>query len=253
LDLVLGFPLIFTGSIAINGVTGFAMLIAILYCIGNIEEALATPTGYPFIEILTQATSSVAGGTALSALLVTMFTFATIGVVATASRQLWAFSRDNAVPNARLVSYVHPKMKVPLVSLIVTVTITCLLSLINIGSATVFNAFVSLTIAGFFGSYILPFSLLFYARIYQPHRLHFGPWRLGKWGAWVNGFAVVFSVFVMFFSFWPTFVPATPQNMNWSSLLWGSVMIFAGLFWVLHGKRVYKGPIVETSVASVAA
>jgi amino acid transporter len=229
------------------------MLIAILYCIGDIEAALSTPTGFPFIEILTQGTTSIVGGTALSALLVTMFTFSTLGVVASASRQLWAFSRDNAVPSARFFSYVHPRMKVPIVSISATVTITCLLSLINIGSATVFNAIVSLSVAGVFGSYIIPFSLLLYTRIFHPSKLIFGPWRLGKWGPWINSFAILWSILVMFFSFWPTMVPVTPVNMNWSSLLWGAVMIFASLFWLLHGKRVYTGPIVETNVAEVVA
>jgi hypothetical protein len=40
------------------------MLIAFLYCMGSIPDALATPTGYPFIEILTQGSRSIAGGTA---------------------------------------------------------------------------------------------------------------------------------------------------------------------------------------------
>ncbi|KAF2475588.1 amino acid transporter [Lindgomyces ingoldianus] len=242
-------PWAMIGSIMINGVTGFAMLIAILFCIGDIDAALMTPTGYPFIEILTQGTSSIAGGTVLSAALVTMFIFATLSILASASRQLWAFARDNAVPNARIISYVHPQLKVPLVSITATFTISCLLSLINIGSATVFNAIVSLTVAGFFGSYILPFSLLLYKRVYQPEDLEFGPWRLGKWGPWVNGFSILWSLLVMFFSFWPTSVPVTPLNMNWSCLLWGATMIFAGVFWVVHGRFVYKGPIVETAVA----
>lgn len=226
------------------------MLIAILYCIGDIDAALSTPTGYPFIEIFTQGTSSIAGGTALSALLVLMFFLATMGIVASASRQLWAFARDNAVPNARFISYVHPTLKIPLVSIGVTCTISCLLSLINIGSATVFNAIVSLTVAGFFGSYLVPFSLMLYLRLRHPAELHFGPWRLGKLGPWVNGVAIVWSALVMFFSFWPTMVPVTAVNMNWSCVLWSGVMIFAGCFWVVHGRRVYKGPVVETEVAT---
>jgi choline transport protein len=53
---------------------------------------------------------------------------------------------------------------------------------------------------------------------------------------------------VLFFSFWPQNIPVTPVNMNWSVLLWGAVNIFAILFWVVHGRKVYKGPIVETHV-----
>ena len=228
------------------------MLIAILYCIGSIDDALNTPTGFPFIEILTQGTQSVAGGTTLSAFLVTMFVFATLGIVAGASRQLWAFARDNAVPNAHYISYVHPKLKIPLVSIAVTVKISCLLSLINIGSATAFNAIISLTVAGFFGSYILPFSLLLYVRVKHPSRLEFGPWTLGRYGPLINAFAILWSILVMFFSFWPTDARVTAKYMNWSSLLWGATMIFAGIFWCVHGRKVFKGPIVETDGGEVA-
>jgi choline transport protein len=233
-------------SILINGTTGFCMLIAILYCIGDINAALTSPTGFPFIEILTQASRSVAGGTALSACLVLMFCCASLTIVATASRQLWAFARDRAVPNASAIGSVNTRMKVPLVSIGITGAITCLLSLINIGSATVFNAIVSLTIAGFFGSYLVPFSLLLHKRLVHTEQVVPGPWTLGKWGVWVNAFAIGWSVVVMFFSFWPTSVPITRVNMNWSCVLWTGVVFFALGFWGVHGRKVYRGPVVET-------
>ena len=224
------------------------MLIAMLYCIGDIDAALNTPTGYPFIEILTQGVGSIAGGTALSALIVSMFICATITIVASASRQLWAFARDNAVPNAKFIAYVHPTMKIPVVSIGITVTIVSLLSLINIGSATVFNAIVSLAVAGYFGSYLLPFSLLLYTRLYHPERLPWGPWRLGRWGMLINIVSILGSVLFMFFSFWPTTVPVDEVNMNWSCVLWSGVVIFAGVFWFVHGRTVFTGPVVETGV-----
>jgi choline transport protein len=225
------------------------MLLAILYNIGSIDAALSTPTGYPYIEILTQGSKSVGGGTALSALIIVMFCFATLTTLATSSRQLWAFARDNAVPNAKFVGYVHPSLKVPVVAIGITVVNTCLLGLINIGSATVFNAIVSLTCAGFLGSYLIPFALFLYTRLRHPESLTFGPWTLGRFGPWVNAFALGWSVLVMFFSFWPTSVPVTRATMNWSSVLWSGVMVFAGVFWVLHGRKVYKGPVIETGIS----
>lgn len=36
--------------------------------------------------------------------------------------------------------------------------------------------------------------------------------------------------------------------MNWSVLLWGAVNIFAIVFWAVHGRKVYKGPVVETHI-----
>ncbi|KAH8711833.1 amino acid/polyamine transporter I [Phaeosphaeriaceae sp. PMI808] len=233
-------------AILINGIMGLAMLIVILYCMGDIDKALNSPTGYPFIEIMTQGTRSIAGGTALSAGLVLMFCFGTITVVATTSRQLWAFARDAAVPNAALVSSVHKRMKVPVVSIGITALITSLLSLINVGSATVFNAVVSLAVAGFFGSYLIPLTLYMYNRVAHPEQVPPGPWTLGRWGPLVNAFAIVWSSLVMFFSFWPASMPVTPDSMNWSCVLWSAVVCFAVVFWWVHGRKVYRGPIVET-------
>lgn len=227
------------------------MLIAILYCIGDIESALSTPTGFPFIEIFTYATRSTSGGTAVSALIIVMFGACAVSTLASASRQLWAFSRDNAVPNARMMTYVHPRMKVPIVSIGVTCLVSVLLSLINIGSPTVYNAVISLTVSGFFGSYILPFSLLLHKRMTKPEQLPTAPYSLGRWGVPINAYAIAWSVFVLFFSFWPQNLPVTPVNMNWSVLLWGAVNIFAAVFWIVHGRHVYKGPIVETHVEGV--
>lgn len=224
------------------------MLIAILYCLGDIEAALNTPTGYPFIEIFSYSTRSISGGTAVSALVVIMFGACGISTLASASRQLWAFSRDKAVPNPRMMTYVHPEMKVPIVSIGITALVSVLLSIINVGSSTVFNAVVSLSVSGFFGSYILPFSLLLSKRIRYPEQIPNAPYSLGKWGVPINAFAIAWSVLVLFFSFWPQIIPVTPENMNWSVLLWGAVNIFAIVFWIVHGRKVYKGPIVETHV-----
>ena len=52
-------------SVILNGVLGFAMLLALLFCLGDLADALATTTGYPFIEIFYQATGSNAGASAM--------------------------------------------------------------------------------------------------------------------------------------------------------------------------------------------
>jgi choline transport protein len=34
--------------------------------------------------------------------------------------------------------------------------------------------------------------------------------------------------------------------MNWSCVLWTGVVFFALGFWGVHGRKVYRGPVVET-------
>lgn len=49
----------------INGATGFSMLIAVLFCLGDIDAALNTPTGYPYMEIFAQGVGSNSGATGM--------------------------------------------------------------------------------------------------------------------------------------------------------------------------------------------
>ena len=63
-------PMSMLSSIVFNGSLGFAMLTALLFCMGNIVEQTQSATGYPVIDIYTYAVGSIGGGTALvSALL----------------------------------------------------------------------------------------------------------------------------------------------------------------------------------------
>lgn len=85
-------------SIALNAFLGFGMLIAVLLCLGDIDAAFTTPTGYPFMEIFLQATKSVSGSTAMAAIVTALGVCATIGFVASSSRMIWSFARDRGLP-----------------------------------------------------------------------------------------------------------------------------------------------------------
>ena len=85
-------------TIFINGALGFATYIIILFCFDNVEETLSAPYGFPFIQIFYNGTQSKAGATAMTSVLIAMYIFATFGFVASASRQAWAFARDNGLP-----------------------------------------------------------------------------------------------------------------------------------------------------------
>lgn len=93
-------------SIGLNGVLGIAMLIAILFCLGDIEKALQTPTKFPFIEIFAQATGSNGGATGMTTVILFLVTFSTISILAAASRMTWAFARDKGLPGSGIISRV---------------------------------------------------------------------------------------------------------------------------------------------------
>jgi len=87
------------------------------------------------------------------------------GIITTASRMTWSFARDKGTPFSKYLNYVSPHNRIPLVALGVSTGLACLLNLIYIGSYTAFNGVVSLTITGFYSSYLLPAAFLLYHRI----------------------------------------------------------------------------------------
>ena len=93
-------------SILLNGVLGFSMLIAVLFCVGNVEDILETPTGYPFLAIFQNAVQSNGGAAAMAAVVTVLGVCATIAFVASSSRMTWSFARDHGLPFWRYLSKV---------------------------------------------------------------------------------------------------------------------------------------------------
>jgi len=223
------------------------------------------PTKYPFIEIFTQATGSTGGGTGMSVVIVVMVFAATIGFTATSSRMIWAFARDKGLPFSDFLSKIHPRTSIPQNAVAVTTIISCLLALINLGSTVILNNIFSLSIAGFYTTYLASVGLLLWRRCtgairertdsddhstiaidIQSGELVWGPWRFKGWlGIAINAFACIYLVVIIFFSFWPPQTPVTPSTMNYSVLVVGIVLIFSISYYYVWGKNQYKGPVVE--------
>ncbi len=60
----------------------------------------------------------------------------------------------------------------------------------------------------------------------------------------------MYLIMAWFFTFWPTALPVTAKNMNYSSLILGAVIIFSIGYYYARGRREYKGPVVEVIRAS---
>lgn len=98
----IGVPYAMLGSIIVNGCMGFGFLIGILFCMGDLETALNTTTGYPIIQIFYNVTGNIRSATALCSTVVIMASLATIPLIASAGRMLWALARDNGRWNCNI-------------------------------------------------------------------------------------------------------------------------------------------------------
>jgi amino acid transporter len=72
-------------SVLINGVLGFSMLITVLFCLGNLNAALASPTGYLYMEIFCLATDSISGALGMTLILLITGVCSVIGMLTATS------------------------------------------------------------------------------------------------------------------------------------------------------------------------
>ncbi|KAK9548791.1 hypothetical protein V6Z77_008684 [Aspergillus fumigatus] len=175
-------PWCMLGSLAINGMLGFAFLLTVLFCMGDFEAALNTATGFPIIQIFYSITGSAAGSAAMTSMLIIMAGLATIPLTASTARMLWSLTRDRAFPFSTYLSIIDKKTSLPVRSVFTTSGFLVLLGLINIGSTTAFNAILSLAVLGLHMSYLIPTGFMLWRRLHTPEILAYGPWKLGKNG-----------------------------------------------------------------------
>lgn len=99
-------PYSLLAGITLNGFLGFGMLLAVLFCLGDIDAAEDLPTGYPYMEIFVQATHSTAGSSVMITIVTVLQICATIAFLAGSSRMTWSFARDHGLPGWRTLSKV---------------------------------------------------------------------------------------------------------------------------------------------------
>jgi choline transport protein len=136
-------------------------------------------------------------------------------------------------------------VEIPLNSILVSLSIAVLIGIINIGSTAAFNSIVSLLVAAEFTAYLISIGCILLKRL-RKEALPPSRWNMGRWAIPVNIFAICYILFVFIMSFFPTSRQGlTAVSMNWASLVYAAVVGLAIILYVIHGRHVYRGPVVH--------
>lgn len=261
-DASLIIPRALMTTIFINGLLGFGMIFAFTTCLGDVDSVLTAQNNilYPFIEVFNQATGSIAGSTFMASIVVVMGIFSCVGILAAASRLIWSFSRERAIPFHNVLVRLHPRTTIPTYSIGATALISIILSLITLGSSIAFVDLVSLTVSAMYSSYLICCALLLWRRCKGDitsdkrnlsssgrERFIWGRWHIpGVFGIANNLFATIYLVVLCFFSFWPPSSQVDSMSLNWSVVMFAVVLGFSLFWYLLRARKTYVGPVVET-------
>lgn len=92
-------------SFIVNGIMGLIALIAFLFAIPSLGDALVDPSGYPFLYVMRSHLSDGVT-TGITVVIVLLALAGNTDFNASASRQAFALARDNGFPFSKWISHV---------------------------------------------------------------------------------------------------------------------------------------------------
>lgn len=160
-----------------------------------------------------------------------------------ASRQVWAFSRDGALPFSNIISRVNSQ-GVPIFSIWLPVMIAAIFGLLALVNEVAASALFSLGVIASYSCYAIPIiSRLTWGR----HRFVPGPFYTGKfWSPIINWTCLTFMAFFWIVFLFPTKGPhPVAEDMNYSIVIFAAVIIGVVISWYVPGvgaKNWFTGP-----------
>jgi amino acid transporter len=185
--------------------------------------------------------------------------FCTVACQTSASRMLFAFSRDRAVPGHQLWAKVSTR-RVPANAVVVTAVIAAIITLpaivavkipINgqeVPSPVAFFAVVSIGVVGLY----LCFAVPIYYRWKAGDSFETGSWNLKGHYKWMAPVAIIEIIITSAIAMFPTSLGGMPWDpsfdwkfVNYTPLLVGGVLILLWIYWHASVKKWFKGPIKQ--------
>lgn len=180
-------PKAMVATIFINTFAGLLFLVPLMFVMPAQEIADIIASGQPVPYIIKAAVGSPGGAIGLLIPIMVLALICGIGCTTAASRCVWAFARDGALPGSKYWIKVNKKLDVPFNAMMLSMVVQIVLGAINFGSAVAFNAFSGVGVICLTASYATPIAI---SMMTGRKKLVDAKFSLGKFGYAANAVAV---------------------------------------------------------------
>ncbi len=217
-------------SVAVSAVVGYIVLMALTFSVTDIAATVADP--YPVLYIAYANLSNFFAGVVALIVFGGMW-LCGLATITSMSRMWFAFARDDGMPGAALFREIHPNLRTPVKSILLTSLLSVLITLYS-GAYFVVTSISTITL---YLAYGIPVFLNVRNKFKKQGEYttpETAPWSLKKFGPFLNIVAVVWVVFL-------TFLFCLPPNelVLWTML---AICLFMYLYWQLYAKKHFTGP-----------
>ncbi|MFE0673475.1 amino acid permease [Streptomyces sp. NPDC058867] len=224
-------------SIWVSWIAGFILLAGLTWSIQDYADTQNTATGVPPAQIF-EDVLGLTGAKALLLVVIVAQLFCGNAETAAASRMVFAFSRDGAVPFAATWRRVSTRTKTPVAAVWLSVTVALVLAAPSLYSPTAYAAVTAINVIGITPAYAIPV----YLRLRAGNRFQPGPWNLGRWSKPIGWTAVTWVGFVTVLFCLPQVSPITTSSFNYAGVALIAVLTLAWILWITQGRRNYRIP-----------
>ena len=241
-------------SVVMSVIFGFILLTAVTFAVPNTKGTIGAG-GYAVTYIWQTAMSTKWAEFLLVIACVAQF-FCGLASLTAASRMMFAFSRDGAVPGWRLWRRVSHQQRVPIYAVSAIAVLSWALMLPTLANGTIgYLVGTSVAVIGLYIAYGIPI----YLRLRAGDAFEPGAWTLGRHYKWINPIAIAWIVLITILFIMPTVPTAIPWHsgfnwnvVNYAPLTVGGVLLAVGIWWAVSAHKWFKGPIIEGSEEELA-
>ncbi|WVW83085.1 hypothetical protein I302_105103 [Kwoniella bestiolae CBS 10118] len=228
-------------TIIISALSGMAVLLAMLFCITDVDHVMSTPYILPFAQICMDTTKSRAAATIFLLIPSILFMNSVRGITLTGSRVLMALGRDKVLPYPDIWTITFRGEPVYGLALCVFVPLVC--GLIQLGSTATFNSLTGAATIVFEISYAIPAALMLMG---GRRKLNLAATNrssnLGRWGIPCNLVAVFFVLQSCVIYCFPATMPVTASSMSYVVVFVGGFAMILAILWSTWANKRYHAP-----------
>ncbi|MFZ0342461.1 MAG: amino acid permease [Gaiellaceae bacterium] len=240
-------------SVVVSVIFGFVLLVAVTFVI---PAKGPSDTSAFIVQHIWQDSMGNNWAEFLILIAVVAQVFCTIASTTSASRMMFAFSRDGAVPGHRLWRKVSKRDRIP----VNTVWAICVLAFLTPLPAlwwgyVGYAASTAVAVIGLYIAFVIPIIL----RLRAGDSFERTAWNLGKWYKIVDWIAIVWIFFICLVFMLPAFQGGIPfkSNFLWTDFNYTPLPVFAafllfGGWYVLSARKWFKGPVRQGSADELA-
>ncbi|OAG08762.1 amino acid transporter [Paraphaeosphaeria sporulosa] len=228
---------------AVGGTFGWALQLVVAYTVVSIDDVLGSDLGQPFAAYLIQCLPQKLVLAILALTIIAGFSMGQ-GCMIAASRVTFAYARDDCFPGSSYWKQVHPKTLTPVNAVWFNCGIGILSLLLIFGGSVAIGALFSIGAIAAFVAFTTP---IFIRVFFVGDRFRAGPWNLGRFSLPIGAVASGFVILMVPILCLPSVrgKDLTAELMNWTALVYGTLMLGVLVWWVVDARRWFKGPKVN--------